>query len=80
MNRVFVYGTLKSDQPSHRFIATIAEMGRERCRFVGVGRTESKWPLVIASKYNIPFLLDIEGVGHVSTKNNSHICFKAKPK
>ncbi|XP_003729532.1 putative gamma-glutamylcyclotransferase CG2811 [Strongylocentrotus purpuratus] len=60
-NRVFVYGTLKTGQPNH---SMIPGAGSVRCRFFGTGKTETKWPLVIATKYNIPFLLDCEGEGH----------------
>ncbi|CAH1772779.1 unnamed protein product [Owenia fusiformis] len=60
MQRIFVYGTLKKGQPNHKFIAD-AENGS--CIFIGTGRTVDKWPLVIASKYNIPFLLDNKGHG-----------------
>lgn len=33
-------------------------------RFLGVGRTVKKYPLVIATKYNIPFILYCPGHGH----------------
>ncbi|XP_071499736.1 putative gamma-glutamylcyclotransferase CG2811 [Diadema antillarum] len=59
--KVFVYGTLKSDQPMHSYFAN-AERGSYR--LVGTGKTSTKWPLVIATKFNIPFLLDMEGQGH----------------
>nr|XP_054751145.1 putative gamma-glutamylcyclotransferase CG2811 isoform X2 [Lytechinus pictus] len=60
-HQVFVYGTLKKGQPNHH-VLTQCEGGKYT--FWGQGRTVSKWPLVVASAYNIPFLLDIEGEGH----------------
>lgn len=60
---VFVYGTLKTGQPNHH-VMNDAKNGA--ATFVGKARTEKKWPLVISSKYNIPFLLPHEGRGNVS--------------
>lgn len=62
-HRVFVYGTLKQGQPNHHVITGCKE---GKYTLLGQGRTVSKWPLVIASPFNIPYLLDIEGEGHVS--------------
>ena len=62
-HRVFVYGTLKQGQPNHHVITQCKE---GKYTLLGQGRTVSKWPLVIASHFNIPFLLGIEGEGHVS--------------
>ncbi|XP_071492948.1 putative gamma-glutamylcyclotransferase CG2811 [Diadema antillarum] len=57
---VFVYGTLKRGQPNHHVITDF----KEGYKLIGEGQTQSKWPLVIASEFNIPFLLDSEGEGH----------------
>lgn len=35
-------------------------------KFIGLGRTVFKYPLVIGGRYNIPFLLPVEGKGKVS--------------
>ncbi|XP_054764788.1 putative gamma-glutamylcyclotransferase CG2811 [Lytechinus pictus] len=61
MNRVFVYGTLKRGQPNH---FALSEVGNERYTYIGNGFTSTKWPLVIASEHNIPYLLDKEGNGY----------------
>ncbi|PAA62679.1 hypothetical protein BOX15_Mlig025012g3, partial [Macrostomum lignano] len=53
---VFVYGTLKRDNFNHRLL-TDAE-------FIGTAVTKEPYPLVIASRYNIPFLLPYAGQGH----------------
>ncbi|ULT99238.1 hypothetical protein L3Y34_000523 [Caenorhabditis briggsae] len=59
---VFVYGTLKSGEPNHK---TLAETGGEY-RFISSGTTMEKFPLVVGTKFNIPFLLDDAGNGNVS--------------
>ncbi|XP_030837184.1 putative gamma-glutamylcyclotransferase CG2811 [Strongylocentrotus purpuratus] len=61
MNRVFMYGTLKQGQPLHY---VLSEVGQDRYKYVGKGYTSTKWPLVIASEHNIPYLLDKEGDGY----------------
>ncbi|GAB6019341.1 hypothetical protein CHUAL_000933 [Chamberlinius hualienensis] len=60
-NRLFVYGTLKRGEPNYKFM-TDGEKGK--AVFIGPATTNQKWPLIIASKYNIPFLLYKEGTGN----------------
>merc|ERR1712226_898688 len=55
-NLVFVYGTLKRDEPNWPWM-TDAKHGFYE--FMAEGSTEASYPLVIASKYNIPFMLDL---------------------
>jgi gamma-glutamylaminecyclotransferase len=62
LHRVFVYGTLKRGEPNHHWMT---DTSKGYSRFLGVGRTVKKYPLVIATKYNIPFILDCPGHGHV---------------
>ncbi|XP_013395289.1 gamma-glutamylaminecyclotransferase-like isoform X2 [Lingula anatina] len=62
LHRVFVYGTLKRGEPNHH-VMTNTENGT--AKFVGEGKTTESWPLVIASKYNIPFLLHCKGKGQL---------------
>ena len=57
---VFVYGTLKTNEPNHQVIRT-GDDGKSQ--LVGKGRTVDTFPLVIASRYNIPYLLDAPGKG-----------------
>ncbi|KAK3092371.1 hypothetical protein FSP39_002092 [Pinctada imbricata] len=59
MNKVFVYGTLKSGQPNHHVFESV--VGGIKT-YIGQGTTQSKYALVIASRYNIPFVLDAEDV------------------
>ncbi|KAL7286171.1 hypothetical protein TKK_0019540 [Trichogramma kaykai] len=61
LQRVFVYGTLKRNEPNHHLISN-AENGY--AKFMGLGKTILAFPLVIATKYNIPFLLKRPGTGH----------------
>ncbi|XP_035657964.1 gamma-glutamylaminecyclotransferase-like isoform X1 [Branchiostoma floridae] len=58
--RVFVYGTLKRGQPNYHYMVNT---DNGMAKFVGKGRTADRLPLVVASKYNIPFLLDLRGQG-----------------
>ncbi|KAJ1345867.1 hypothetical protein KIN20_000493 [Parelaphostrongylus tenuis] len=57
--RVFVYGTLKRGEPNADVITNTAG----RYRFLGEGRTKIPYPLIVASKYNIPFVLNEPGKG-----------------
>uniref|UniRef100_A0A2M4CNS9 Gamma-glutamylcyclotransferase family protein n=1 Tax=Anopheles darlingi TaxID=43151 RepID=A0A2M4CNS9_ANODA len=61
LRRVFVYGTLKQGEPNHHWLTDVAN---GTASFVGRGTTVARYPLVIGSRYNIPFLLDVPGRGH----------------
>uniref|UniRef100_A0A2M4AQA8 Gamma-glutamylcyclotransferase family protein n=1 Tax=Anopheles triannulatus TaxID=58253 RepID=A0A2M4AQA8_9DIPT len=61
LRRVFVYGTLKQGEPNHHWLTDVAN---GKASFVGRGTTVTRYPLVIGSRYNIPFLLDVPGRGH----------------
>ncbi|KAJ8307006.1 hypothetical protein KUTeg_015090 [Tegillarca granosa] len=58
MHLVFVYGTLKTGQPNN-YLLDNPENGYKK--YIGKGVTEEKFPLVIASQYNIPFMLPAAG-------------------
>lgn len=58
--RVFVYGTLKRGEPNHHWL-TKKENGQSR--FLGKGTTTVRFPLVVGTRYNIPFLLARPGQG-----------------
>lgn len=68
LHRVFVYGTLKRGEPNHGIIKDVAN---GYAKFLGVGKTTTSYPLVIATKYNIPFLLKKPNVGNVSRSTKS---------
>ena len=59
---VFVYGSLRRNEPNYHFLQDQNKYGRHE--FVGIGKTVQKLPLIVASKYNIPFLLDSPAKGH----------------
>lgn len=61
MSRVFVYGTLKKGQPNY---SRMFDSNNGKAKFVSSALTTERYPLVIASKNNIPFLLNIPGQGH----------------
>ncbi|CAI2349549.1 unnamed protein product [Caenorhabditis sp. 36 PRJEB53466] len=64
---VFVYGTLKTGEPNHK---VLSETDGEY-RFISSGSTAQRFPLVVGTKFNIPFLLDEPGKGNVSEKRKS---------
>lgn len=54
VHTVFVYGTLKYGEPNHNWFSKQKDA---YYKFICNAKTEEKYPLVIATKYNIPFLL-----------------------
>lgn len=62
LKRIFVYGTLKRGEPNNGILLNSTN---GHAKFKGIGKTFNKYPLVIATKYNIPFLLKKPGTGHV---------------
>ena len=64
LRKVFVYGTLKRGQPNHDWL-TSANHGYSR--FICKGTTNIRLPLIVATRYNIPFLLDKPGIGNYVT-------------
>lgn len=60
--KVFVYGTLKRGEPNSKWLTNL-ENGFSR--FLTAGKTTEKYPLVIGTRYNIPFLLNKPGVGNI---------------
>ena len=62
---IFVYGTLKSAQPNFHLVE---KETRGLCKpFKPLkAYTVEIFPLVIASRYNIPYMLYEKGKGHVS--------------
>ena len=62
---VFVYGTLRRGQHNNQFLLQ-RDIGKSE--FIGAATTLEKFPLVLATSYNLPFLLDARGSGHVGIK------------
>ncbi|PAV58404.1 hypothetical protein WR25_23942 isoform A [Diploscapter pachys] len=60
LTKVFVYGTLKKGEPNHKTLSETAGL----YKFVSEGTTIQKYPLIIATKFNIPFLLNDPEKGH----------------
>lgn len=64
LHRLFVYGTLKSGQPNHNILRDSTNgLAKYWCK----ATTTTKMPLVIGTRYNIPFLLNKPGVGSYVT-------------
>uniref|UniRef100_A0AAZ1X6G5 Gamma-glutamylaminecyclotransferase n=2 Tax=Oreochromis TaxID=8139 RepID=A0AAZ1X6G5_OREAU len=61
MTRVFVYGTLKKGQPNNY---RMFDSNNGKAEYLGSAFTIQKYPLMITTEYNIPFLLNIPGQGH----------------
>ncbi|XP_069035266.1 gamma-glutamylaminecyclotransferase isoform X2 [Lepisosteus oculatus] len=60
MTQIFVYGTLKKGQPNY---FEMVDKNNGKAEYCGKAQTVEKYPLVIAGKYNIPFLLNVPGSG-----------------
>lgn len=58
---VFVYGTLKNGQPNHFWLQ---DPKNGASTFLANGKTNDRYPLIIGTRYNIPFLLDVRNTGH----------------
>ena len=73
LHKVFVYGTLKQDEPNHYMLQnggpdledfkSSKNQTFQPAKFICKAETLQKYPLVIASKFNIPYLLDKPGHG-----------------
>uniref|UniRef100_A0A087YPT4 Gamma-glutamylaminecyclotransferase n=1 Tax=Poecilia formosa TaxID=48698 RepID=A0A087YPT4_POEFO len=61
MHCVFVYGSLKRGQPNHPYMT---DSNNGKAEFLGTAVTVQKYPLVIATNYNMPFLLNLPGQGN----------------
>ncbi len=60
LKKIFVYGTLKKSELNHE------ELANRNAQFVTEAVTVEKWPLVIASDLNLPFLLNKKNYGKVN--------------
>jgi len=57
---IFIYGTLKRGQPNHDILQHFGI-----CKYYARGCTELKYPLIIDTEANLPFMLDAPGKGQV---------------
>lgn len=63
-HKIFLYGTLKRGQPNYYHLI---DQTHGLSRFSSVAVTDTAYPLVITTRWNIPFLLDAPGKGQVTT-------------
>ncbi|CAO1368691.1 unnamed protein product [Diamesa tonsa] len=61
LKKVFVYGTLKRGEPNHHWL-TKKDNGYSN--YLSNAVTTQKYPLVVGTRYNIPFLLNKPGDGN----------------
>ncbi|EDV27777.1 uncharacterized protein TRIADDRAFT_17273, partial [Trichoplax adhaerens] len=59
---VFVYGTLKTDEPNH-YLLEDPKTGK--AKLIAKGLTAAPYPLIVHSCYSIPVMLDEPGRGHM---------------
>ena len=64
LHKLFVCGALKYAQPSH---SILTNPGNGYAKFWCRATTTEKLPLVIATRYNIPFLINKPGLGYYVT-------------
>ena len=57
---IFVYGTLKKNQPNHSLLSD-----RNNVKFISEAHTTERWPLIIATERNVPYLLNEKTCGKV---------------
>lgn len=58
--RIFLYGTLKVGYKNHHLLQ---DKANGVAKLLSVASTPVQYPLVVATKYNIPFLLNRPGMG-----------------
>ncbi|XP_018571032.1 putative gamma-glutamylcyclotransferase CG2811 isoform X2 [Anoplophora glabripennis] len=61
LHKVFVYGTLKRGEPNHQWFSMDQE---GHYKYLYDAKTVEKFPLIIGTKYNIPFILYSPGNGN----------------
>lgn len=61
IRKLFVYGTLKSGEPNHKLLK---DTKNGYAKFICTATTNNKMPLVIATRYHIPFVLNKPGTGN----------------
>ena len=57
--KFFFYGTLKKNEPNNFHLKD------RNVKFVSEATTLDKWPLIVATDFNIPYLVNKKGFGHV---------------
>lgn len=61
LKKLFLYGTLKRGEPNYHWLTN---PNHGVAKFICEAQSTVKMPLIIATKFNIPFLLNFPGIGH----------------
>lgn len=61
LKKLFLYGTLKRGEPNYHWLTN---PNHGVAKYLCEARSTVKMPLIISTKFNIPFLLNFPGVGH----------------
>ena len=72
LTSIFVYGTLKRNEPNHHL------MIEKNAEFFSEGTTVEIWPLIVATERNVPYLLNTNKLGKVIKidDQNSYVFIK----
>lgn len=82
MHRIFVYGTLKRGFPNNYLLTSIKD---GQMNYIGNAVTSDCFPLIVGSRFHIPFMLSAKGEGKVCLCMAIHFfviifCFYLKKK
>ena len=69
-HHVFVYGTLKTGQPNSTHVMNNTDLGK--ATLLGRARSVDNYPMIIANRFNTPYVLYEKGKGKVRVSFKYH--------